>query len=166
MSQFSIQKQNSRRAEEAVRLKVFIKKNLFILKSPRKTYQVGHATKSLSFNIEKSTVIKRIVVPSPKLFTFSQHKMYKSMARRKHTYLHKVLDNVEPSDINRRIQSAMTLQVVDPIDFRPTILPPASMQPACFAPKLDRTKAELAYGHLGIPKLVSYHFSTLLTRLA
>lgn len=36
----------------------------------------------------------------------------------------------------------------------PNLLPPASLQPACFAPLIDPTVARLAYGRRGLPKLV------------
>lgn len=46
-------------------------------------------------------------------------------------------------------------QTNDAFDSDPSVLVTASLQPTTFGRKLDNTKAELAYGSWGIPKLVS-----------
>lgn len=100
--------------------------------------------------------------------------MYTAMAKRRNQYLHSILLS-DPTSINRNLQrgtnideyflllqlffSALEQPVTDPMDRNPSILRPASLQPASFAPKIDKTKAELAYGFWGIRKLVKFRGS-------
>lgn len=46
-------------------------------------------------------------------------------------------------------------QTNNAFDLEPPLLITASLQPTTFGPRIDNTKSELAYGSLGIPKLVS-----------
>lgn len=100
------------------------------------------------------------------------------MAKRKNTYLHKCLENIEPTSINRSVCKgkqfhfsilhdnkeytyiAMEQPITDLRDMGEPLLPPSSLQSNSYGLKLDKTKAEAAYGLWGIPKLVKKHKDT------